>query len=322
MSLVIAKIIDGRIIMESDSQLSTSNSFKQNPISTVLKVIIISPRVVVSFAGDVKSAHEALGEVFSMLRKNPETSPEDISSALLKVHLVHVHDGGSVDFILAISDMNNPKLYKTSMGETNLEANSAWIGDYDGFELFQNLYNTSPSDELDYPAKCRKFTKAFNGVISAREIPSVAGFNISVSSSGETGLFKYLISGEIGVPVQTIPAGTESRVAFGDAAMGGYSASIIASNADDTPAMAIYFEQLKFGLLFIPSYSLDAIRINELSGLDFIQEVCQEYGIELTGMLVDTENNQVANIGNSKIRIDYNITSDAPVNARIMIQNT
>jgi hypothetical protein len=43
MSLVIAKIIDGRIIIESDSQLSTSNSFKQNPISTVLKVIIVSP---------------------------------------------------------------------------------------------------------------------------------------------------------------------------------------------------------------------------------------------------------------------------------------
>jgi len=309
MSLVIAKIIDGRIIIKSDSQLNNPNILKQNPTSTVLKVIVVSPTITVCFAGGVEFAHKAVREVFNKLKEVPDTPPIEIG-LILKAYSEH---DGQVDFILAVSEMSQSRLYKISDGLVITEMTSAWIGEHEGFALFQSLYIANQSHDLSHKAKCGHFSKAFKGVVSSRKIPSIDGFQIGIASSNINGKFKYSISGEIATPAQSVSADAEIQMVFGDSASGGYAVSQFATSEHDTPALAIHFSQLEMGILYIPSRSLDAIRIDKLNGLDFIEEVYQQYGIELQGLLIDLGHDKIINIGNVDFNYELAHSSDEPV---------
>jgi hypothetical protein len=104
----------------------------------------------------------------------------------------------------------------------------------------------------------------------------------------------------------------------GSSGLGGYAVSNFTSSEHDSPAIAIYIAQLSLGLLYLPTRSMWVIRIEELHGLDFIQEVKRRYGIALCGLFIDLENNTLMNVGDRQIMFRCSHSSDNPVSVELV----
>jgi len=289
-SLVIAKIIGGRVRVESDSQSSSSDVTQQNPLDTVLKAVIVSSTVVVCFAGVIELAHEAIGKVRALLAETPEVAPDTLCSILLAAHLAHVND---IDFILAVSAGTAPCLFKISNGLNTKEEHSAWIGDDAGFAMFQSQYIQNQPHQHDFNAAHRHFTDSFSAVIKSRSIQSVGGFQITVASCIDSGLLKYLSRAGRTTPRQFVPYGGMPVPELYGEMKDGYAYSILTSSEHDTPTVGIHIAQLRFGILHLPTHSMYPIQVRDLAPLDFLEDVLQKFDIRLCGIVVDVENGNV-----------------------------
>ena len=59
MSLIIAKIIDGKIQIESDTKISGENVVRNKPVKGRLKTLILDHGLTLSYAGDIALAEDA-----------------------------------------------------------------------------------------------------------------------------------------------------------------------------------------------------------------------------------------------------------------------
>lgn len=294
MSLVIAKIVDGRIRIESDSHLYNPPSQRQNPLDkknhldAILKVIIVSPRLTICFAGDVQNAHVAIGKIIRLVSERTIASRE-IAENVLKEHL---RFNRSVDFILASTVSNILQIYRISDGTIASNLDSAWIGDPSGFELFQKHFHDQNTIQTASDSR-ERFAHAFDAVMNANQLNTVGSFKITISSDRENGIFKYLFSGISDVRIKVAEEDAGQQV-FSDSASGGYTMVQVSTSRSDAPALAVFIYQIGAGLLFYPSCSLTAIRINHQSSIsEFIDEIRRQYGIELQGMIPTVDNKNV-----------------------------
>ncbi len=279
MTLVVGRITQGGIRVDSDSRITDPNIvLNRNSIfSGLLKTIILNPSISVSYAGGVQTAQTAIEELYQL-------DSLDIGrgkNLLLKIHL---ESDNETDFLIASLEYQ-PLLYKISQGKIEPSNSSHWIGDIDGFNVFQreyfpNLKGTDPEHISSV------HSAAFDKVIENSKVESVGGFHIIVHRT-KNGL-EYFSKMQIisGRPTSvTVRANEFTPVPFGNAQSGAFSYSYLKSNNPFHPALGIHFPMGNFGTLFYPKISREILVFKNLDPFEFVKKVKNEYKIKLSGMV-------------------------------------
>ncbi|MEX1376128.1 MAG: tetratricopeptide repeat protein [Eubacteriales bacterium] len=316
MTLIVARLIDDKIIIVGDSKRIYSHKciehYDQNQLTKgIIKSIILSDYICLNFAGNIKYLERAIAEI------NANQIIEDIVKILEKVSYNAISKNEEAQFILAYYD-GECKLLEIKHNETN-KISAGWVGDYEGFRKFQeaSLLNINvQSDGTDCYIKLRrlpddftdkqcdlysKMIESMSTVIDEDCVDKVGGFVIPVIFS--EGKFKYTSYLNIfRGPIKENEMG--ENIKFTTNEDGGFSANL-ASSIDNN--IAVYMFQGKLGIVFcreINGLMLPTI-YNNIDELDFFYIAFTKYNIEPTCLLFSSVSSYI-----KKAESNFNINED------------
>jgi len=286
MSLVVCKIIDQDIFIETDSRISNAHETKRESNYGIVKSVIIAPQVCISFAGSINLAEDAIREIYNQTTLT-------IQSAVEILHKFN-SDGNKIEFILSSIQRNQPRIYRIWNNKVESNLPSAWIGDDEAFTEFQKQFHqikASGRTETD------SFFKAFTNVIDNPELKTVGDFQISLrsikSASTDDRFFLYTEKMYIQLgrdKTYTVENGkSEFTFQWGTAQEGSYGFAFFSSVDAFKPSIGLYFYFGNFGVLFYPRQSFKGIEIKG-NIFEFLDKVKKEYGIPLKGMVLRHNN--------------------------------
>lgn len=284
MSLVICKKFNNKLYVESDSRITDINSARKESLYGVIKTVILHPKISISYAGNIYIAERAILEIFAFKKLT-------IGYLLETLLRYNKDNNNSVEFILAIISHNAASeiiRIKNFSVERNLEA--AWIGDIDGFNLFQKQFHNkrqSGKNELD------AFREAFAFVVDNPEVQTVGDFQISTHTiASTTGHSRFLYAEKFGIlsnESQTFKLTKENNkfiIPWGTAEGGSFGVSYSVSVMPNHYAVGLYFTHGNFGVLFCPRLGFEGIIFSKTSNMNFLHAVNTQYKIPLRGFVM------------------------------------
>lgn len=282
MSLVICKNINNKIFIESDSRVTDINAARKETYYGVLKTVILHPKISISFAGNIYLAEKAIKEIF-LYKK---LTLDYLLETLLKYNK---DNNNEVEFILCIISYTvSNEIIKISNGLIGRNLQTAWIGDVNGFNVFQKQFHTLKQTGIDDAEALRQ---AFASVIDNHEITTVGDFQISAhTATSVEGYAMFLYTERFGVfsnesqTFNTTKENNSFNVTWGSAAGGSYGISYFVSVIAKHYSVAIYFTHGNFGILFCPKLGFEGIVFSNISNLDFLKEINTKYKIPLRGI--------------------------------------
>ncbi len=278
MTLIIARISQNFLRIDSDSKITDPlvASNRNNIFSSLLKTIILNPTISVSYAGGVETAQKAIEELYKLNDFNINV----VKAELLKVNIDSQYE---TDFLIASLE-NRPLLYKISNGEINVSDQSQWIGDIDGFNLFQKNFipNVKSTDGLHILSVQNA---AFKEVISCGSIESIGGFHVSVHSTTKGLEYEFKMTMSLGSMNVQLKSNEVFHLLGGNVENGSFATSYLISENPFNAAIAIHFPFGNFGTLYYPKLTREVILIKNANPLEFVDIVLKQYKIKLTGML-------------------------------------
>ncbi|MCK5311852.1 MAG: hypothetical protein KAJ62_07075 [Desulfobacteraceae bacterium] len=282
MTLVVARIVEENIYIESDSKITDERLVRSDPLCGLLKTLILHPFICVSFAGNVHFAELALKKFF-------DQRIGDINILLSMLREINLESDNSTDFIVATILGRVPRLFKVSDGTVTKDIEHAWIGDHEGFEIYQK--ETHSIDD-DIPLK-DKMQKAFRSVIDNSDLTTIGDFHISTSLNHKINpghpVFLHDLKIEIDITEpQTIRFKKKSEpqpIPLGTTAGGSHGISYLNTVSPEFHGVAIHFTHGNFGVLFCPQLDLKGIIINNVKGRDFVDKINYEFNIPLQGFI-------------------------------------
>lgn len=278
MTLIVARISQNVIRIDSDSKITDPSvaSNRSNIFSSLLKTIILNPRISVSYAGGVETAQKAIEKLYEL----NDFDINSIKAELLKINIDSQHE---TDFLIASLE-NQPLLYKISKGQINVSNQSQWIGDIDGFNLFQkNFIPNIKSTDAQHILSVQN--DAFEEVISSGSIGSIGGFHITVHSTVNGLEYKFKMSMSLGSTNVQLKNNEVFHLLGGNVENGSFATSYLISENPFNPAIAIHFPFGNFGTLYYPKLTREVILIKNANPLEFVDIILKKYSIKLTGML-------------------------------------
>jgi hypothetical protein len=248
-------------------------------MGATLKVVILRPRLCIGYAGDISSAIEAIREVDSKL--GPVADADLVERLLLDAHVASLRFGTGVCFIIACLHPTTLTRIRDGTAERNLP--SAWIGDSDAFELFQEGYvggAAIPRQHMD-ALESGISPELANSIRAAREkqlsmlgelFSDQPGYvdDIDVAERSQTAIRAVVESdlktvGEAAIYIAPRPpldpqffGYLEGSSSFaprglnhpeaGSAGLGGFSFAILTPREPDVAAVGVYFLEGKLGI--------------------------------------------------------------------------
>lgn len=263
MTLVVGRIEGKNIFIESDSKISDENLAKHNPLYGMLKTIIISPFLCISFASNnINFVEDALKSFFEKTDWSADKL-SNIDTLLNMLLAVNKKSNNTTDFALASITNGEPMLFKISNGIIERGITHFWLGNINGFNIYQREY-LSLDENISIE---QKMQLAFEKVINEPSLTDIGDFHIStyveekiasipvflyrikvISIMTESSLITFNKANE-SVPVPII----------GTAAGGSFAISYFTTVTPNFHGVAIHFFQGNLGVLFcpqLPSYDL------------------------------------------------------------------
>lgn len=278
MTLIVGRICQGSLRVDSDSRITDPNvaSNKNNIFSGLLKSIVLSPDLSISYAGGVDTAQKAIETIYSLKAFN---------IAIVKAELLRIHRNSDMetDFLIA-SIENRPLLYKISDGKVDVSNTTQWIGDLDGFDYYQRQFLPNlKSFEQKHISSVHE--KAFTSVIENEKISSIGGFHVTVFRS-EHGL-RYLGKMTLNMGRSTTVTAKQgiNHIPWGSAETGAYSCSYLISENPFKPAIGIHFAMGNFGTLYYPRLTRKVLLFKNVNPFEFVEKIKNEYNVVLSGMI-------------------------------------
>jgi hypothetical protein len=281
MSLVVAQATDEGPQIVSDTRVSFPDEKSSNFKRGTLKAIIVTRETVICFAGNV---NVGLNGVRQFAKAVIAGQPVD---NLLPSLLEFASDSQRYAEFIVASAKADSKLTRIRDRKTERELETAWIGDEDGFELFQRGRN-KPLDGirltsinfLSPGAKAMStLGDAMDAVIKDPSIKSVDDFCVRIAA--KQGEFNYL-------PSSFIYVGRDLRIKPGDdliskmaqpVAEGGYAVSVVEPVKPGIPAMGLNFPRARMGIIYLPLEFDEAQAIKDVSPSDFAKVVLDRFGV-------------------------------------------
>jgi hypothetical protein len=289
MTLIVAKILDDKIYIESDSKITGEAVVRNNPIDSQLKALLLDSRLCLCYAGNISYAIEA----YSYFIDNGITKKNwnNYISYLLKLN---IQSDNQTDFILAGYDNNLPILLEIKDGAVNSVQNS-WIGSLKSFSKFQEFYQ----DEINEKTEPKNaIANAFHKVLENEISNSVGGFRFSVITDNKN--YKDTVTGEVvkilkyelksesylgrDEKIEFTEKGESKPIPSGDATTGSYTISHFTPVADQENCIGVHFGYGDFGLFYPPKDLLNGIVYSKVTASEFINKVLKDYNITLSGM--------------------------------------
>ena len=149
MTLVVAKCVNGRVQIVSDTRLTwpshgidlpkpdISTRQIQHPHFGCLKTVILTPQLCVCWAGALHFADKAFQQIWS--------DNVDLRAGPLTRHLCALHDEseGETDFLLLVAGATD-EIVRISEGNRSIVRTEAWIGSSDAYVRYCELMACDP----------------------------------------------------------------------------------------------------------------------------------------------------------------------------------
>lgn len=293
MTFVICKKLKNpsRIIVHSDSKITDQygvgleSELRQNsPLSGLLKTVILNPHVCFSFAGASLFATNFLKHFYSKPANYWNT--DKFLSHLLDIH---VKSDQAIDFIVCTSFQNTPKIYLIKDTQLTQDVDTAWIGNIDAFNLFQEHFLSNASSNIE-----ERTNISFQNVINSNSISDVGGFHMQVCTNDKTMtnetvfLYELKMAVDVGPKVLHLEAGQAMALPTGTAQEGSYGVSYFRSYSPQKHGIAIHLPHGKFGILFCPMIDPEkGVLVKDVDGQAFADYILDEYDIPLQGFVVE-----------------------------------
>jgi hypothetical protein len=282
MSLIVAHCSPRGIKAVSDTRLNDPISgLPCSHFEGTLKLFVLSERLAFGFAGDPTHAWRALETCQSTLIDNLE--PRELVQILREAEAASTH---ATEF-LALSIKPTQRLYKISDGKMTESDHQLWIGDIDGFDLYQKYFHEAlskvPAEYRSSPDMWRNnMEDAMEAVIESSEVPTVGDFLVPVSS--DDGSLHYVSHARIRFyPTDLDTGGGWTAMRAGTVQEGSYSATMLTVTDRKIPAVGFHFFEAKLGVLFHPQQLPKPAIFREVDVEGFIRQVAEHYGIEFQG---------------------------------------
>lgn len=299
MTLVVSKIINNKLYVESDSLLTNYDHInktydKQPPFCSILKSAIISCKLCISYAGKVKHAEKALKECL----KKSNYSVQDIMNILLKNNK---ESNNETYFAMGIITPNGIKQCKITNGKVQDYTDSLlWLGSPSAFKIFEKIYNKLINTKNDSPEHLKS---AFRTVIKDEKIDTVDHFQISIRSDTLTNgeiVFSYSPHLEMKLNTQkTIKiekAGTKVPIPIDDPKKEISGISYFTTPPLSIPlthhGIAIHYLSKNIGIFFCPQLRLVGDTFEIIQGItyketseNFLKQIKTKYKIRLAGFV-------------------------------------
>ncbi len=282
-TLVVGKLQNDKIYIESDSRITDPNIAKASPLCGLMKTLILHPFICMSFAGQVVYAEDALKEYFD------NKIDDDLESLLSILQTITKASGGQTDFAVASVLNNVPKLFKVSNGRIDRDIMNFWLGDIDGFEYYQRCFH-----EIDKTiSEQDRMRSAFNQVIQNESITTIGDYHfgtyLDFQIAPPHAVFLHKLKVEIQVTqpqeIKIKEAGKFEPIPLGTVAGGSHGLSYLNTVSPDFHGVAIHYTHGNFGILFCPQLSFKGIILKHLSGLEFVLKIKEKYNIPLQGFI-------------------------------------
>jgi hypothetical protein len=287
MSLIVAQMTNDGPRIVSDTWISFPYDAKLNYKKGILKTVIITPEITICFAGNVKVGLGAMRQFANGIRAGQPI--DDLIPDLLGSESDHER---YTEFIIANTKADS-KLIRIRGQKIERELESAWIGDQNGFERFQEERNRlldnlslTLSQESDGSKMLMVMHDAMKAVIDDTAIESVNGF--CVRARAKEGKFNYLPSTflHVGRDFQITPGDDLISKMAQTVAEGGYSFSIVEPIDSGIPALGVNFPRAQIGMVYLPLEFDEVQVINNVSPRDFSKAVFERFGIVMSDPLL------------------------------------
>lgn len=293
MSFCIAKIIDGKAYIHTDSLLSGDDVTRHMAEKqTILKAVLINHHLCLLFAGNVEVANALIKRIF-------QSFPMSLNDMKQMIYLDHIRQDLVTDYIL-VNTFNNKRPYiteiKNGVGKDRLT--SSWIGSSEAFNSFQMHFDQQKKETT---VLSEAFRSAAIKVIEHESIPGVGGFHFEVEPIQGSHIYvgnpMILNYSMVMHTVVIANYGTLDEEGFytsdkSTKANGGFAHTILQSVTIEYPGVGIHFGHVDLGLLFVPKLNgIYPITFNNCTGPEFIESAKQK-GVILAGSTVDNETNE------------------------------
>jgi len=288
MTLIVSRIIENKIYIESDSKITGEFVVRNNPLDSKLKALILAPKLCLCYAGNISYAEQAYQ--YFVEKSQNKLDWNHYLEYLLKLNK-ESNDG--TDFILAGYNGFKPLLFEIRNKKIT-QVQQSWIGDKKSFYSFQEYYqseiegNTEPKVALG-----NAFRKVLNNEISE----SVGGFHFSIKSNDKdytdssTGnistVFEYIKKGEsyLGRPteIKIIEKNKYESIPSGDSSSGSYSLTHCTPLPLQESCIGVHFGHGNFGIFYPPKDLINRKVYPEVSATEFLNQIYKEYDIKLSG---------------------------------------
>lgn len=177
---------------------------------------------------------------------------------------------------------------KISENKIDISNSFQWIGDVEGFNLFQKEF--FPNLKSHDPKHISTVhSNAFDKVIESNQVEGVGGFHITAHRTefGIEYLFKMSLS--MGRSETMTLKQSTNIIPWGNAGTGTFSSCHLKSDNPYKPAIGIHFPIGNFGALYYPRVSRKVIFYKDVDGFEFAEKVKSDYGIKIIGMIKNGE---------------------------------
>ena len=291
MTLIVGRIINDRIFIESDTKITDRSEAKSDPLVRTLKIIILHPFIAVTFAGKVYFAEKALKEIYSKGRLRIQDIIEILATH--NKESIIASDGNpdrETDFVLAVIENKKPRIFKISNGIIEQNLQTFWLGDKLAFNKFQGNYHDLKKGGVSEKDSLRD---AFKSVVDNESIETVGNFHIEVHMNEKICpnevVFLYTNRTEISIgkqpPIHLKEANKYYPVPMGTTEGGAYGISYLVSVSPNIHGVALHFLYGNFGVLFCPQLSLEGIKIRDVNGKEFVSEIKNRFNLPMRGLV-------------------------------------
>lgn len=288
MTICVARQFGKRVLLSSDTAISSLVGRKRTALGGALKCWRITPNLAVAYAGNPHVANDVLA---TMIRGGLDGgSCGEVCSTLVRTTV-----GGAVDFLVVSHSERGTEIAKVTDGNVSLGLPAAHIGSHAAFSRIQERVGAELAERhgqaLGQFREESAFSAGFASVIGeyvASGSDDVGGFAITMVGDGKSLWYQLGSAVFVGMPMTIRTSRTPVPVPFGNASTGAYAVSICTpAKGDNAIAVGVYHPFGRVGTLYAPLLQPDVdepFTISEVTHDEFVDAVRSRYGIALSGM--------------------------------------